>query len=80
MGASEDYNTLKKMVLNKNKTKQGHTEARQSLENIYSQVYDPNSKVVKSLVDEEEVADILAQKLGDQDFVNSLSTEKPIVF
>lgn len=33
-----------------------------------------------NLVDQEEVADTLAQKLGDQDFINSLNKEKPSVF
>lgn len=47
---------------------------------MYSQVYDKSSKDFKDLVDEEEVADTLAQKLGDQDFINSLNKEKPNVF
>lgn len=47
---------------------------------MYSQVYDKNSENFKNLVDEEEVADTLAQKLGDQDFINSLNKEKPNVF
>lgn len=80
LAGTKEFEELKSLVLDRNKTMQGYTEARQSLENTYSQVYDPNSKEFKNLVDEEEVADTLAQKLGDQDFVNSLSTEKPTVF
>ena len=80
LSGTKEFDELKSLVLDRNKTMQGYTEARQSLENTYSQVYDPNSKEFKNLVDEEEVADTLAQKLGDQEFVNSLSTEKPTVF
>ena len=80
LAGTQEFEELKSLVINRNKTMQGYAEARQSLENTYSQVYDPNSKEFKSLVDDEEVADTLAQKLGDQDFVNSLSTEKPTVF
>lgn len=80
LAGTKEFEELKSLVLDRNKTMQGYTEARQSLENTYSQVYNPNSKEFKNLVDEEEVADTLAQKLGDQDFVNSLSTEKPTVF
>lgn len=77
---TKEYEELKNLVLDKNKTRQGYKEARQSLESTYSQVYDSNSKNFKSLVDDEEVADTLAQKLGDQDFINSLNVEKPNVF
>lgn len=77
---TKEYEELKNLVLDKNKTRQGYKEARQSLESTYSQVYDSNSENFKSLVDDEEVADTLAQKLGDQDFINSLNVEKPNVF
>lgn len=77
---TKEYEELKNLVLDKNKTRQGYEEARQSLESTYSQVYDSNSENFKSLVDDEEVADTLAQKLGDQDFINSLNVEKPNVF
>lgn len=80
LAGTKEFDELKNLVLDRNKKMQGYAEARQSLENTYSQVYDPNSKDFKSLVDDEEVADTLAQKLGDQEFVNSLSTEKPTVF
>lgn len=68
------------LVLDKNKTRDGYSDARSNLEEMYSQVYDKNSEEFKSLIDEEEVADALAQKLGDQDFINSLNKEKPSVF
>ena len=68
------------LVLDKNKTRDGYSDARSNLEEMYSQVYDKNSEGFKSLIDEEEVADTLAQKLGDQDFINSLNKEKPSVF
>lgn len=68
------------LVLEKNKTRDGYSDARSNLDEMYSQVYDKNSKDFKDLVDEEEVADTLAQKLGDQDFINSLNEEKPNVF
>lgn len=67
-------------ILKNNKTREGYEGSRKSLEDMYSQVYDKNSSNFKSLVDEEEVADTLAQRLGDQDFVKSLSAEKPNVF
>jgi len=73
-------NDLFKLVLDKNKTRDGYSDARSNLEEMYSQVYDKSSKDFKDLVDEEEVADTLAQKLGDQDFINSLNKEKPNVF
>lgn len=73
-------NDLFNLVLDKNKTRDGYIDARSNLEEMYSQVYDMNSKDFKDLVDEEEVADTLAQKLGDQDFINSLNKEKPNVF
>lgn len=77
---TKEYEELKNLVLDKNKTREGYEEARQSLESTYSQVYDSNSENFRSLVDDEEVADTLAQKLGDQDFINSLNVEKPNVF
>ncbi len=79
-GDKQVRNDLFKLVLDKNKTRDGYSDARSNLEEMYSQVYDKSSKDFKDLVDEEEVADTLAQKLGDQDFINSLNKEKPNVF
>ena len=77
---ADGFGELKDLVLGKNKTLDGYDGARKALEDAYSQVYDPNSKEFKDLIDEEELADTLARKLGDQEFVSSLNTEKPNVF
>ena len=66
-------------VLNYVKTLQGYNEARQSLENTYSTMYDPNSAEFNSLIDEEVVADVLGRKLGNQEFINRLVNSKPSV-
>lgn len=80
MTGTKEFEDLSKLILDKNSTREGYSDARSNLEEMYSQVYDKNSKDFKNLVDEEEVADTLAQKLGDQDFINSLNKEKPNVF
>lgn len=80
MAGSKDSEDLFKLILDKNKTRDGYSDSRNALEEMYSQVYDKNSEEFKKLVDEEEVADTLAQKLGEQDFINSLNKEKPNVF
>ena len=80
MTGTKEFEDLSKLILDKNSNREGYSNARSNLEEMYSQVYDRNSKEFKSLVDEEEVADTLAQKLGDQDFINSLNKEKPNVF
>lgn len=77
---TQEFNELTSLILDKNKTRKGYTEARKQLEDIYAQIYDKNSKEFMDLVNEEELADTLAQKLGDQDFINSLNTQKPTVF
>lgn len=79
-GDKQVRSDLFSLILDKNKTRDGYGDARSNLEEMYSQVYDKNSENFKDLVDEEEVADTLAQKLGDQDFINSLNKEKPNVF
>lgn len=80
MTGTKEFDDLSKLILDKNSTREGYSDARSNLEEMYSQVYDKNSKDLKKLVDEEEVADTLAQKLGDQEFINSLNKEKPNVF
>ena len=80
MAGTKEFEELSKLILDKNSTREGYSDARSNLEEMYSQVYDKNSKEFKNLVDEEEVADTLAQKLGNQDFINSLNKEKPNVF
>ena len=74
---TNEYNELKDLILSYNKNKTDYSEARKSLEEIYSRVYDRNSTEFQSLIDNEIVADILGNKLGDQDFINNLTTEKP---
>lgn len=80
MVGSKEGKELADLILNRNSKQEGYKEARTNLEDIYSKVYDRNSKEFKNLVDEEEVADTLAQKLGDQDFINSLNKDNPTVF
>lgn len=80
MVGSKEGKELADLILNRNSKQEGYKEARANLEDIYSKVYDRNSKEFKNLVDEEEVADTLAQKLGDQDFINSLNKDNPTVF
>lgn len=72
-----EYNELKELVLNYDKGNVDFENARKSLEDIYSRVYDRNSNEFQTLVENEAVADILGNKLGDQNFINSLTTEKP---
>lgn len=69
------YNELKDMILKYDKKKTGYEEARKSLSESYSRIYDPNSKDFNTLVDNEAVADILGSKLGDQEFINNLTTQ-----
>ena len=68
---------IKAEILEFAKTKEGYEEARLNLEEVYSQVYDKNSKEFQEIVDEEAVANILGNKLGDQKFINQLTMEKP---
>lgn len=70
---TEQYNKLRDLILEYDETKSGYQEARQSLEELYSNVYDKNSKEFNTLVDSEAVADILGSKLGNQEFVNNLT-------
>lgn len=74
---SKDGKTLRTELLDFAKTKEGYEEARKSLEQLYSNKYDPNSDKFTKLIDEEAVASILGKKLGNQEFVNSLTVEKP---
>lgn len=72
-----EYKDLKDLILSYDEGNIGFENARKSLEDIYSKVYDKNSSKFQSLVDNEAVADILGNKLGDQDFINTLTMEKP---
>lgn len=72
-----EYNELRDLILNYNENKTDYAEARKSLEELYSKVYDRNSIEFETLVNNEVVADILGNKLGNQDFINNLTAEKP---
>lgn len=72
-----EYNELRDLILNYNENKTDYAEARKSLEELYSKVYDRNSTEFETLVNNEVVADILGNKLGNQEFVNNLTTQKP---
>jgi len=72
-----EYNELRDLIFNYNENKTDYAEARKSLEELYSKVYDRNSTEFETLVDNEVVADILGNKLGNQEFVNNLTTQKP---
>lgn len=74
---TNEYNELRDLILNYNENKTDYAEARKSLEELYSKVYDRNSIEFETLVDNEVVADILGNKLGNQEFINNLTTEKP---
>ncbi len=72
-----EYNELRDLILNYNENKTDYAEARKSLEKLYSKVYDRNSTEFETLVDNEVVADILGNKLGNQEFIDNLTTQKP---
>lgn len=72
-----EYNELRDLIFNYNENKTDYAEARKSLEELYSKVYDRNSTEFETLVDNEVVADILGNKLGNQEFINNLTTQKP---
>ena len=72
---TEQYNQIKDIILKYDKTKNGFEEARKSLAETYSKMYDKNSADFNELVDNEAVADILGNKLGDQDFINNLTIQ-----
>lgn len=69
-----DY--LQNLVLDMASTKNGYLKARESLANEYAKVYDINNPNFNNIVNEEAVASILGEKLGNQEFINQLTTEK----
>lgn len=74
---SQNGNAIKSEILEFAKTKEGYQEARLDLEKTYSEIYDKNSAEFQQLVDEEVVASILGNKLGDQQFVSQVTIQKP---
>lgn len=79
ISASKDGQKIATELLEFAKIKEGYNEARKSLEQTYSHKYDINSEQFKTLIDEEVVASILGKKLGNQEFITSLTMEKPSV-
>ena len=67
-----EYKALSDLVLDYSKSLEDYEKSRKDLENMYSKVYDKNSENFESLVDQEVVADVLGEKLGNQEFVDSL--------
>lgn len=57
----------------------GYKEARTALESTYSKLYDSTNPNFENMVNDEVVAHILGQKLGNQQFVNSLSYQQPSI-
>lgn len=69
-------NFLQDIVLDMASTKDDYINARNELLNEYSKVYDTNNPNFNNMVNEEAVASILGQKLGNQEFINELTTKK----
>lgn len=69
-------NFLQDIVLDMASTKDDYVNARNELLNEYSKVYDANNPSFNNMVNEEVVASILGQKLGNQEFINELTTKK----
>lgn len=69
-------NYLQDLVLNMASTKEGYLKARKALSNEYAKVYDASDPNFNNIVNEEAVASILGEKLGNQEFINQLTTEK----
>ena len=69
-------NFLQDIVLDMASTKDDYVNARNELLNEYSKVYDTNNPNFNNMVNEEAVASILGQKLGNQEFINELTTKK----
>lgn len=69
-------NYLQNLVLDMASTKEGYLKARESLVSEYAKVYDTNNPNFNNIVNEEAVATILGEKLGNQEFINQLTTER----
>lgn len=72
---ADTYKQLKELVLDFDETKSGYEESRKSLTEAYSKVYDKDATNFNELIENEIVADILGNKLGNQEFVNNLTTQ-----
>ena len=69
-------NFLQDIVLDMASTKDDYINARNELLNEYAKIYDTNNPNFNNMVNEEAVASILGQKLGNQEFINELTTQK----
>lgn len=67
---SKEYNNLSKAILDYAKKTGEYDKAFKDLKNTYSSVYKGNN--IDSIVEKEAVANILGEKLGDKEFVDSL--------
>ena len=67
---SKQYDALSRAVLEYAKSKGEYDTAFEDLKNTYSKVY--SGKNLNEIVEKEAVANILGEKLGDREFVNSL--------
>lgn len=76
---TKEYTQLADTIMKNVITKTDYETARKTLEETYSKVYDKNSAEFKNLVDQEAVADVLGNKLGNQEFVSNLTMEQPSV-
>jgi hypothetical protein len=74
MEGTDDYKALKKIVLDyANKVgKEDFQKGLQELSSLYEKEYDKNSANFNTMIEEEAVANILGEKLGDADFINEL--------
>lgn len=76
---TKEYTQLADTIMKNVTTKTDYETARKALEDTYSKVYDKNSVEFKNLVDQEAVADVLGNKLGNQEFISNLTMEQPSV-
>ena len=67
---SKEYNNLSKAILDYAKSKGEYDSAFKDLMNTYSKVY--SGENLNEIVEKEAVANILGEKLGDKEFVDSL--------
>lgn len=72
MEGTKQYNNLAKLVLEYAKEKDEYKTALRSISNIYSNYYNVNSKDYMQKIEKEMVADILGEKFGSQEFLNTL--------
>ncbi len=76
---TKEYTQLADIIMKNVTTKVDYETARKALEETYSKVYDKNNSEFKNLVDQEAVADVLGNKLGNQEFVSNLTMEQPSI-